>query len=375
MPHAFLFDNNESYSNFFESVKKLLTSSIIKSEDGAYVIRLGDLLFLDKASTIDELLTLAIKSFGAANEFEIELEAATDCLQNRPIFCIVVEGMDNSEALLMHDYLEGYANYLGYHLVDYSIPIHMKYYRAYLSRKFRIYNDKLEVFYKMGDQETIDPMWVEELGKYFKSATNEDDGVHDTIFDSFDTLDHFKRVEFCRRGLTKLFNSKQANSLLLVIEDINPKLSDNIYSAIKALENYETAEDSAQASLSMRRFIESLADTLFPARASAKGERNLNQSAYRNRIWQYIANAYSHDQDMALNLGRELDRVNEVANKGLHGEISKEETKLLINDILSLTKAVTSVSLSELRKSEYPFRRSINEFVQRLIEYHNFQDN
>lgn len=367
MPHAFLFDTKDSYLCFFEAVKSVLTSSAINNRDRIYIFRTGNLLFINKARTMNQLLDLAFSNFNAVSKAVINEDALIACLQERSLFCVVIEGMDNNEASLMHRSIHASSNYIGYHSVRYSIPIHFEYYRQGLSRKFRIYNNKLEVFYKMGDQDNIDPMWLDELGEYFTSSSNEDDGAHDTIFDEFNTLEHLVRVDFCLDGLISILDMNQANNLILIIEDINPQLSDNIYSAIRAIENFKTVEDSAQTSLSIRRFIESLANTLFSPKETAIGEKRLDQAAYRNRIWQYITNVYNNDVPMIAKLGKELDRLDKFANKGLHGEISDTEARQLIGDVLSLTKNITASSLPELRRSAYPFRRAVESFLQVMI--------
>ncbi|MFB9992036.1 hypothetical protein ACFFLM_08695 [Deinococcus oregonensis] len=366
MAHAFLFDNQDSYVQFVEAVKAVVTSPVLKETDSVYIVRWGDLLFGQAAQDVPDLFKLALSAVGAAGDVQLRGEEFAECLIQRLVFCVVVEGTDEGEATRIHENLQFSSSYLGYHPVSYSFEIQLQFYRNLLSRKLRIHNNKLEIFYTGGDVENIDPMWIEKLGGHFQITSNQDDGFHGTFLDEFDTVEHFSRVEACKKGLTRLFGSKKANNSILLIEDINPKLSDNVFSAIRAIENLETTEDAAQASLSVRRFVEALADTLFPARETAEGERRLDQAAYRNRIWQYIANAYQHNPAQIEKLGKELDRVDKIANKGIHHHISREGVQQVVDDILSLTSAITDSSLADLRRSGYPFRKSIQTFVKEL---------
>ncbi len=82
----------------------------------------------------------------------------------------------------------------------------------------------------------------------------------------------------------------------------------------------------------------------------------MTQAAYRNRLWQYIAERVESEttRDLILatlhELGRRLDHIDSLANKGLHATVSADEadqcilqTYLLVGDLLRLRTTPPSV--------------------------------
>lgn len=130
-----------------------------------------------------------------------------------------------------------------------------------------------------------------------------------------------------------------------------------------AYERADTGTPAAlsQALLSCRRVIIAVADVLYPARRETiQGRdgkpREMTQAAYRNRLWQYIAERVESEttRDLILatlhELGRRLDHIDSLANKGLHATVSADEadqcilqTYLLVGDLLRLRTTQPSV--------------------------------
>lgn len=122
---------------------------------------------------------------------------------------------------------------------------------------------------------------------------------------------------------------------------------------------YERAGSSsvpalAQALLSCRRVITAVADVLRPATGEtvtgADGrQREMTGEKYRIRLWQYVTERVESDttRDLILDtvqeLGRRLDDLDALANKGLHANVTLAEadqcilqTYLLVGDLLRL---------------------------------------
>ena len=94
----------------------------------------------------------------------------------------------------------------------------------------------------------------------------EDTGVRRTIFDRFQSFEHSARVasleDYLSGRLTRI-----ADEILLRLSASDPRLIDTLYAALRAFERVETVEDIAQVAVSCRRFLEGLANMLYPPRA------------------------------------------------------------------------------------------------------------
>jgi hypothetical protein len=117
----------------------------------------------------------------------------------------------------------------------------------------------------------------------------------------------------------------------------------------------------AQALLSCRRVIITLADLLYPATGKTitgldGKQRKMTVEKYLNRLWQYVSDNVESETERGLilatveELGRRLDHANELSNKGLHDKVAEWEadqcilqTYLLVNDLLRVRKALPNI--------------------------------
>lgn len=156
--------------------------------------------------------------------------------------------------------------------------------------------------------------------------SDEDIGLRRTAFDNYDALEHFNRIkDFTRIFLSfELLEIEQVSDISHSLEEIHPKLFDVLASASRTLERAETVEDYAQVSLSGRRFLEQVANYLYPPREVRSGERLLSKTHYINRLWAYIENATSEteggDSTRLSCLGDEADRLYSLFCGGLHSD-------------------------------------------------------
>ena len=120
-------------------------------------------------------------------------------------------------------------------------------------------------------------------------------------------------------------------------------------------------EDYAQAALSCRRLLKTVADALSPARPQPVLGRDgkmheLTDEKYIARLWQYVAECTTQGceeaalQDGLAELGRRIDRVYDTTNKGLHAAFDPLEanacvtqTVVLLADILDLRTPASPV--------------------------------
>lgn len=109
----------------------------------------------------------------------------------------------------------------------------------------------------MGENEDPDVALREIFEKNGYVVSYEDLGARRTIFDNYDTLEHFRRVGRFRDTMIQLTRNSddRVSDLVLNIEELHPYLFDILFAAVDALARAETTEQLAQASLSGRRNI------------------------------------------------------------------------------------------------------------------------
>src|SRR5580700_6186375 len=75
----------------------------------------------------------------------------------------------------------------------------------------------------------------------------------------------------------------------MILDDLNPALFDALGAAVDVLRRARTEEHVAQVALSGRRYLEQLADVLFPAQEKEHNGRKVGRAEFKNRIWAFIA--------------------------------------------------------------------------------------
>jgi hypothetical protein len=112
--------------------------------------------------------------------------------------------------------------------------------------------------------------------------------------------------------------------------DINPELGEKLMQAFKSVSS-NNSEEWSHALTTCRRFIESMADELFPAREEQHNGRSLGQSQYINRLWAFFDQAISSETNRELAkshvdfVGSYLQRLHKLTNKGVHAELTRIE--------------------------------------------------
>lgn len=122
--------------------------------------------------------------------------------------------------------------------------------------------------------------------------------------------------------------------------DLNSELAEKIMLAFQAVST-DNPEQWSQALTSCRRFLEGLADELFPPREEKLNGRLVGQTQFINRIWAFMDDkiSSSSNKEMAKNhvdfLGQYLQSIYKLTNKGVHSSLTKTEaTKAVIHTYL-----------------------------------------
>jgi DNA uptake protein ComE-like DNA-binding protein len=128
--------------------------------------------------------------------------------------------------------------------------------------------------------------------------------------------------------------------------DLNPELAEQLMLSFKSVST-DNPEEWSQALTTCRRFIEGLADELFPPIDEDVNGRKLGKTQYINRLWAFMDKSIESksNKDLAKAhvdiLGIYLQRIHKLSNKGVHAGLEREEavktvfhTYLMVADIL-----------------------------------------
>lgn len=233
----------------------------------------------------------------------------------------------------LHNKLVSDPAYLGAMDIDFSEPLHLHLFRNSLCEEYRLHGTRCSIFYAMRNNEDPDLAVREGFERHGFSVDFEDSGARRTIFDNYDTVEHFKRVEDFKLVFSQfnIVGPDRASNLTLSLEELHPRLFDAFASAARTLARAETEEDYAQAALSGRRLLERTADYLFPPRPGRWNGRKVGRLEYKNRLWAYIEHASTEsatpDPSALTRLGTEADRLVNLFNAGTHANATREKVE------------------------------------------------
>ncbi|MCS6626941.1 hypothetical protein N0B44_28890 [Roseibacterium beibuensis] len=283
------------------------------------------------------------------------------------VFVMMFENMPSDLATDLHHALQAERGYLGAVSVHFEYPPHLVIYRAHLPPRYRVKGQALRSFYTMGNEDERDEYELEEMRRLgYADLGFEDRGASRTILDDFDTPRHFQRVAAFRDLMTSALTGGEdaAYELVMVLEDLSPKLFNALGAASERLANAETDEELAQVAISARRYLEQLADALFSPSDAKRNGRDVTKEAYRNRLWAFVEDNASGDPTTLKALGSEVDRLVLELNRGVHGAGENVRIAVALADVATLTSQLFSLNDGVVRQPYQPYRESILTFFK-----------
>ncbi|MFJ5537364.1 hypothetical protein [Vreelandella titanicae] len=365
---AFLFDSDDpKYNGFYGNPirDEILGTNVLQESGRQMKVYIGDVLTYSKARDKHHYFELSEAIYFSHQFQNLNAERIRATYLQRTIFVWVIENITISIASQLHDALQDNSAYLGMHGVELAFPIHLVFYRNYIGSQYRIIGQSAHVFYTMNEEDGKDCSEIDALRELgFRDVDWEDNGARQTIFDDFDTPEHFKQIyEFKKAVVPYLKDGEdEASELAMLLEDLNPKLFDTLGAAVRVADRAVNEEDYAHVGLSGRRFFEKMADVLFPARTESFKGRKVGHAEYKNRLIAFIDESAS-DHETLTKLGKETDRLIESMNSALHGEPEPQKIMKDFADIAKLSVHLLSLNPERSRNPYYGYNKNLKSFL------------
>jgi len=134
------------------------------------------------------------------------------------------------------------------------------------------------------------------------------------------------------------------------LQQFAPKILEQLQIAYRRTRE-GTVEARSHALTSCRRALKALADRLYPpSKTPVKGadgkERILNDSLYVARLLQFISESKTGNSARRMltddldRLGKQVDRLNELAAKGVHAEVTEFEVNMCVLSLYNVAGAI-----------------------------------
>jgi hypothetical protein len=277
---------------------------------------------------------------------------AREAAYGEAVFVMCFETLDQDSAQSLHSRLDRTPYYLGAMEIDDSSLVHWQLYSASLTPRYRLQDASARLFWDGITADSKDERlltFVQECG--FKPVTFEPLNGRYTIFDKYHDFEHGCRVAIWKRRSGNLL-AFIADDVVSRLGDTAPELGDKLYAAMKTFGAAETNEELAQVMASCRRIFEYVTDRIFPPVKQSDTSHDLSARKYRNRLLAYADEAHRSDTNIDLIAAStdlwaaQVEKLSNLANKGVHAEVSRAETRrtllrtvLLLDDIVSLRTA------------------------------------
>jgi hypothetical protein len=359
--------------NYWHEIREAVFSTGLIQRSGRHMkLSIGDVIVgLERGQDAEALY---VASFHSS---EWRLVDEDRLIEGFPtIFGMVFENMPRALATELHKALLAHQGYLGAVSIHLEFGPHLALYRGRLPPHYRLHGQRLRSFYSMGNQDGCDETDLEDMKRLgYSDVAFEDGGASRTILDDFDTPRHFERVAAFRTMLLEaLTEEDDAYQLTMLLEDLSPRLFNALGAAAERLVDADTEEDVAQVALSGRRYMEQLADALFPPRDETRGKRSFAKPAYKNRLWAFVEDQVSNDPSRLTEIGKEIDRIVEEFNGGLHSDRATERMAAAIRDAAMLTATLFALDPDAVRDGYLAYSDSILAFAREMASRHNLSD-
>ncbi|QFR43146.1 hypothetical protein [Sulfurimonas xiamenensis] len=378
---AFLFNSDhEKYNGFYgyPILKLILKQNIVQQSNRNIKVSVGDILTFSTASrsktpTYEYFYELNKKVYTPHNFNYLIQPKLTDISKKATIYCVFFQNMNENTAISLHNSLKIDPSYLGSMDINLKDPYHIYFFKNSLITSYRLYGKKSSIFFSMSENEDPDLSTKEYFENFGYEVIFEDMGAMQTIFDDYDTLEHYTRVQDTKNILLKIntLTDDILDDLIISLEELHPKLFNSFAALARTYERVETEEDIAQCALSGRRILEQCADYLFPASDQLHNGRKIGQQQYKNRLWAYIETVVSDNSLDTIHIqevGNKLDKLISQFNSGLHSELKLEDLNTLLESLILFIVQLVNLSPEAARKPYLAYEKNIEDFMKDVVQ-------
>lgn len=246
---AFLFDSSHPFLGVipgYTALRRILETQVLQ-ESGRHVrVSIGEVLTLratqaSGGTTTDDLNAFCRQVYVPKSLNLLLGDKLEGTYRHSEVFCALFQNLTTSIAQALHDALNDGGPYLGAMDVDFSLPIHLLLFRNSLVESLRLRGHECSVFYMTinDDPDLSLQSLLEETGY---EVAYEDMGLRRTVFDDYDSLEHFQRIadfETAFVGLGDL-DADAVSDLTTSLEELHPRLFNGFAAAARALGRAET---------------------------------------------------------------------------------------------------------------------------------------
>lgn len=365
MKVAFHFDADYFEINYGDPIEKAFFSKLLSYKPLliSSKVFIGDLLAHSYAYDEQETKNGCVKTFNkdkyikileawANPENHVWLDFPEEYLiacANRNVFVICLESIEFKLAKYLSKSFREFEYYLGAMEVDDLSPVHWMLYSNSLIPCYRIINANINVFWDGINEDEKNENELKELQKLgFKKIKHESLEGKFAIFDKYANFEHAKRITEWKREFGNLLTFL-VDHMVCRLSDIAPEVGNKLWAAMKTFEDAETNEQHAQVATSCRRILEYIVDSIFPPSEKEVKGHKLDKKKFKNRLLAFADQERKSNTNIDLictstsALEEQIDKLLNLQNKGVHGEIFRAEarrcllrTVLLLDDIISL---------------------------------------
>lgn len=312
----------------------------------------GDLLLHLASGGDDDFNEVVTKWVESARNGWHKFGNKIELLFQADVFIVCFDAIDKITAEQLHNRLSKNIGYIGAIEINDADEFHWNFYSDALPLRYRLSGQLVSVFVDaFGDElseEEKDQMFKRFSDIGFKVVGfNSSEGKH-SIFDKYHSFDQARRIAEWREKFGEMLGFV-ADNVITRLGDAAPQLGEKLWTAYDTYARAETNEQFAQVCVTCRRIINYIADTLFPPRETQEGERKLGANNYRSRLMRFAEDQARSGTNIDVIcsslelLEKHLEKLDQLANKGVHAEVTKEGTRrcllrtvMLLDDIVSL---------------------------------------
>jgi hypothetical protein len=295
---------------------------------------------------------------------------------SKQVFVVALEGLNFRLRDILFSSLKEEDSYLGAIQIYGANKVHWDLYNQSLIPQYRYIDKELRIFYSSFDEDYEENKDSDLKAHWrrlpFKSIRWENLGARHTALDAYDSFKHAKRLA----ALSDILSDhllQLVDDVLLRTGDLDANLQNELYSALRTFSSAQTISDIAQVAISCRRFIESLADTLYTTfedkepLLDSQG-KPFKENPYLTKYYRYIKErlgTLEKERKLVLvgleDLDGRIRRVNDLANKGLHHEVSSSDLNRLLLAMVIVIYDVISLAPPPM---ELPLKPHEGEFMK-----------